>query len=65
MEKRPPEPKNCSKCGASFVCLHDKDCWCMDYIISKENIEKLKSQYANCLCPDCLAAFSSGRKSGK
>jgi ribosomal protein L34E len=63
MERRSPETKKCSKCGAAFECAHDAQCWCMDYIISPENIEKLKASYDNCLCKDCLSEYSSGRRS--
>jgi hypothetical protein len=62
MEKQEAITKNCSKCGITFECLHTIDCWCMDYEISQENLKKIKETYADCLCPECLEAYSSGKK---
>ncbi len=35
----------------------------MDYIITPENLKKLNEKFKNCLCPECLEAYSSGRRS--
>jgi hypothetical protein len=62
METEEPKTKNCSKCGKSFQCLHNKDCWCMDYEISPENLKKLQKTYKDCLCPECLAGYATKKR---
>ena len=62
MDKTSPENKKCCKCGKPFECLHNADCWCMNYIISPENLKKIKETFSDCLCPACLSEFSTGRK---
>ena len=48
------DQKLCSKCGESFGCgVHD-NCWCGEYEISPEILERLKELYEDCLCPKCL-----------
>ncbi len=54
--------KTCPRCGKEFECLHNQDCWCMDYKISPENLELIKKTYPDCLCPDCLASYSQNKK---
>lgn len=50
--------KTCPKCGSKFVCgANVGKCWCQSYRLSANSLEKLKENYSNCLCPDCLAAF--------
>jgi hypothetical protein len=49
----PPLPKNCSRCGAGFMCgarVADGLCWCNDLPAIA------LSEGADCLCPSCLAA---------
>jgi len=62
MEKHDPKIKNCSKCGKTFECLHTADCWCMEYDISPENLKLLQETFSDCLCPDCLEGYSTGKK---
>jgi ribosomal protein L34E len=62
MEKIVPKIKNCSKCGKAFECLHNKDCWCMDYVISPENLQKIQETYADCLCSECLKGYATAIK---
>jgi hypothetical protein len=51
--------KKCSKCEASFECGSDKmGCWCEDLFIDLETLNKLKSEFNNCLCPKCLKEYS-------
>jgi hypothetical protein len=63
MSEKQSSPKTCPRCGKTFECLHAPGCWCFDYSISPENLEKLKLEYNNCLCPDCLPAY--GKKKDK
>lgn len=57
--KETKSDKNCSKCGTKFSCKSDEEnCWCMDYQLSKEQLDALKENYDNCLCEKCLAQIS-------
>lgn len=58
-EAADPTPKTCPRCGKDFECLHAPGCWCFDYKISPENLEKLKRDYDNCLCPECLKEYTT------
>jgi hypothetical protein len=62
MDLAKPKIKNCSKCGKSFECLHNAECWCMDYKISPANMKLVQETYSDCLCPDCLKEYSVGKK---
>ncbi len=53
-----PKQKNCAKCGTAFKCLYNKDCWCMDYKLSKDTLEELRKGFNDCLCPGCLSAYA-------
>jgi len=50
--------KRCPECSKAFVCQHSKDCWCMEYKLTKETLEFLKKVYPDCLCPDCLSHYT-------
>jgi len=56
-----PEPssKTCPRCGAGFECLHAPGCWCTDYTLLPEKLNRLKQEFDNCLCPQCLALYAS------
>ncbi len=53
--------KICPSCGAQFQCFADTNetCWCANYEIAPENLEKLTKEYSGCLCETCLAKFSA------
>ncbi len=51
--------KFCSKCKSAFECLNQTaGCWCEDLHIDLETLKKLKEEFQNCLCPDCLKGFA-------
>lgn len=50
--------KTCPKCGKKFECTHDAHCWCMTLVITPENLKRLKSEYSDCLCEECLKGYS-------
>jgi len=51
--------KQCSKCKTAFECnAEGSGCWCEGLIISQENLQVLKDDFDNCLCPDCLAQYA-------
>lgn len=51
--------KHCPKCGKSFECTHDKNCWCMTIKLSETTINQLKKEYPDCLCKECLEEFEA------
>ena len=54
------EPKTCEACGEEFVCGATlKGCWCMKVKLSDEVRDRLKSQFRDCLCGNCLEKFGS------
>ncbi len=54
--------KICPKCKKEFECKHNKDCFCMKYPISEENLNILKKEFDNCLCEDCLKEYATKQK---
>jgi hypothetical protein len=52
-KQRPP--RTCEACGQSFQCGASlTGCWCMHIKLSPEVKQKLRAQYQDCLCPQCL-----------
>jgi len=54
-----PTKKVCPRCGKTFECFHAKGCWCFEYTISPALTEKLRQEFNNCLCPDCLPLYAT------
>ncbi len=50
--------KKCPKCGASFQCFGDADCWCENVQIHKPEMLKIIENFNDCLCPACLAEYA-------
>jgi hypothetical protein len=54
--------KQCSKCGKSFGCTSPTPgCWCEQYVLTGEALQQLRSEYADCLCPACLAQYGDAK----
>jgi ribosomal protein L34E len=51
--------KKCPKCGDSFQCLGDEDCWCESYQILQKDFLRITQAYNDCLCPECLKEYTS------
>lgn len=52
--------KQCSKCGVDFGCASPvRGCWCEQYSIPVETLAQLRTEFDNCLCPQCLAVYQS------
>jgi hypothetical protein len=49
--------KKCPKCGKSFTCYGEKDCWCENYRINKKEMLVIIEKYNDCLCQECLKEF--------
>ncbi len=54
-EKDTAKEKTCPSCETRFLCLHNNDCWCMDYSLTAEKLAYLRNNYDDCLCPACLS----------
>jgi hypothetical protein len=50
--------KKCPSCGSFFACQGEEDCWCESYQISKKNFLYLKEKYTDCICRECLKAYT-------
>lgn len=53
-----PKIKTCPACKKQFECLHNADCWCMNYKLSKEQLDMLRAKYNDCICEECMRLFS-------
>jgi hypothetical protein len=52
--------KSCSKCSATFECSNEKmGCWCENLFLDIDTLKKLKEEYDNCLCPNCLKEYAN------
>jgi hypothetical protein len=52
--------KKCSKCSTQFECGADVGkCWCMDFKLKPDVLNKLKEEFSNCLCPQCLKEYAN------
>lgn len=56
--------RKCPACGAVFECHSQTGnrCWCMDVVLSENQLEYIKINYDGCLCPQCLAALATSNK---
>ena len=55
--------KKCSKCETAFECCNETmGCWCEDLVIDIEILKKLKLEYDNCLCKECLKSYEIKQK---
>ncbi len=52
--------KKCAKCFVEFECTNEqRGCWCEGLQIAPENLQKLRENYDNCLCPQCLKEYAA------
>ncbi|MCB9016920.1 MAG: cysteine-rich CWC family protein [Lentimicrobiaceae bacterium] len=58
-EPSKPTQKICPRCGLPFECEHSASCWCNAYTLSPANTEKLRNEFDNCLCPQCLQLYAN------
>jgi hypothetical protein len=52
------QDKQCQRCGASFECCGGNG-WCANVPLTPATLKWLERSYAGCLCPACLAEFST------
>jgi len=57
------EIKQCPRCKTDFECKTNNvlQCQCADIHLSEAQRSVIASEYADCLCADCLYYFSSGQ----
>ncbi|MCK5135397.1 MAG: cysteine-rich CWC family protein [Bacteroidales bacterium] len=51
--------KKCPKCGSSFRCEGDEDCWCESVNIHRAPMQEILELYSDCLCSDCLKGYEA------
>lgn len=54
--------KICPKCNKEFECKHSQECFCMKYSIPEEALNRLKKEFDNCLCEDCLKEYATKKR---
>ena len=50
--------KRCQQCGQAFDCGGLLGCWCWRVKLDQAARATLRQQYADCLCPSCLAQIA-------
>jgi hypothetical protein len=55
-----PGPKQCARCGASFLCKVDDlpHCQCVGVNVAPDLLAQLSESYSDCLCSRCLKELS-------
>lgn len=57
--------KKCPRCGQVFSCVVSDICWCDEEIhLSRATLKKLRLNYIDCLCKECLQFFMALEKHG-
>jgi hypothetical protein len=49
------QPMPCESCGEQFICGAGlKGCWCMEIKLDAAARAKMRQQFRDCLCRNCL-----------
>lgn len=48
----------CPRCGKSFICYKDENCWCHDLRVHPKTRESIKQEFKGCLCKECLSFYA-------
>ncbi len=55
ISENPNNKLTCESCGKEFFCgAETGKCWCFEVDLAKESLAKLREDFKNCLCEDCL-----------
>jgi hypothetical protein len=59
-------PKQCARCGATFICKVDDlpHCQCVNVSLPLAALEALKDRYSDCLCSRCLKEIAGMERAG-
>ncbi|MBR1928577.1 MAG: cysteine-rich CWC family protein [Paludibacteraceae bacterium] len=59
--------KKCPRCGKEFECLHDGDisrCECSKVYLTSEALKRIRNDYNDCLCINCLLEYADIKNKG-
>ena len=48
------EKEICPSCQQKFQCSKSSKCWCYEFGLESNQLEKLNSDFESCICPNCL-----------
>ncbi len=54
------QPMPCDSCGEDFLCGAGlTGCWCMEVKLDALTRAKMREQFHDCLCRNCLESFAN------
>lgn len=53
--------KVCPRCNTDFRCDVKEGCWCEKVDVSRDTLKKMRQDYIDCLCENCLKAFEADK----
>lgn len=60
MKQTTDQKIECASCHTEFSCgAKAENCWCFEINLSDEKLAKLRDDFENCLCRNCLSKESS------
>lgn len=51
--------KECQKCGATFTCEGERDCWCESVPVHRAQMQEILENYTDCICPSCMKEYEA------
>lgn len=48
----------CPRCGKSFICYKDENCWCHDLRVHPKTRDSIQQEFRGCLCSTCLSFYA-------
>jgi hypothetical protein len=51
--------KICERCGKTFLCTLDINCWCMTVFINPKVEEYISNQFQDCICQNCIQEITA------
>ncbi len=57
------KPLRCDACGNDFICGAGlTGCWCMEIKLDAPTRAKMREQFRDCLCRNCLENYADASK---